>query len=162
MSLIERYRALYEYEKACNIKMLAMLESVPDANRADPRFQQAVGLAGHLAACRENWLDNMQGDGMNQTDWFPNAMELSDLPSRFAALESSWTDYLAALDDVRLAQNFEFPVDGGYRYALGVETQTVQLFAHAPYHRGQIALLVDQLGGEATDTDYVYWITGEW
>ncbi len=53
MSLLERYRAWYEYEKDCNDKMLAMLESVPEANRSDPRFQRAVTLADHLAACRE-------------------------------------------------------------------------------------------------------------
>ncbi len=74
MSRIEHYRELYSYEKDCNPKMLAMIESVPEANRSDVRFQQAVTLAGH-ASC----------------------------------------------------------------------------------HRGQIALLVDQLGGETVDTDYVYW-----
>jgi uncharacterized damage-inducible protein DinB len=38
-----------------------------------------------------------------------------------------------------------------------VEVQVIQLFGHASYHRGQIALLVDQLGGEVVDTDYVDW-----
>ena len=32
--------------------------------------------------------------------------------------------------------------------------QIEQLAGHAAYHRGQIALLVDQLGGEVQDTDY--------
>ena len=61
MSLLERYRGLYEHEKDCNHKMLAMLELVPEANRSDARFQQAVAIAGHLAACREFWLEHMGG-----------------------------------------------------------------------------------------------------
>ncbi|MGC4045162.1 MAG: DinB family protein [Armatimonas sp.] len=40
---------------------------------------------------------------------------------------------------------------------MGIEVQIVQLIGHAPYHRGQVALLVDQLGGEVVDTDYADW-----
>ncbi len=157
MSLLERYRMLYEHEKDCNAKMLAMLESVPDANRGEDRFQQAVTLAGHLAACRENWLDFMARDSKNQVAWRDERCDLATLRPRFAALESQWTDYLARLGDDQLAQDFEFTEADGERYSLPTEVQIVQLLGHASYHRGQIALLVDQLGGETVDTDYVYW-----
>jgi uncharacterized damage-inducible protein DinB len=32
-----------------------------------------------------------------------------------------------------------------------------QVFGHAWYHRGQIAMLVKDLGGETVDTDYIFW-----
>jgi uncharacterized damage-inducible protein DinB len=153
----ERYRELYEYEKDCNRKMLAMLESVPEANRKDARFQQAVNIAGHLAACRENWLDRMVGDGLNQAPWFEDACEISTLPARFAAIEKRWSDYFATIDETELAREFEFPVRGGDEYRWYVEGQILQLIGHAPYHRGQVSLLVDQLGGETVDTDYLMW-----
>ncbi len=156
MSLLDRYRAQYEYEKDCNAKMLAMLDLVPDARRSDARFQQAVTLAGHLAACRENWLDHMAGEGRNQVAWRDKQCDLAALPSRFAALERAWTDYLARLQEDRLAQDFAF-TDNGERFSLPNEVQIVQLFGHASYHRGQVALLVDQLGGETVDTDYADW-----
>ncbi len=153
---IERYRELYTYEKDCNQKMLAMIESVPGANRSDARFQQAVTLADHLVACRENWLDLMQGDGLNLVSWFNRTSDLAALRPRFAAIEAQWTDYLAQLTDTKLAQDFTFSENGG-RFTLPTEVQIVQLVGHASYHRGQIALLVDQLGGETVDTDYVFW-----
>ncbi len=156
-SLLERYRSLYDYEKDCNDKMLAMIESVPEASRNDARFQQAVSLAGHLAACRENWLDRMSGEGLCQADWFNAACEFASLEPRFCALQTRWTDYLAGLEGGRLAEEFEFPVWGGTRFHMPTEVQIVQLCGHACYHRGQIALLVDQLGGETVDTDYVFW-----
>jgi uncharacterized damage-inducible protein DinB len=31
------------------------------------------------------------------------------------------------------------------------------VFGHAWYHRGQIAMLVKDLGGETVDTDYIFW-----
>ncbi|BDI31218.1 hypothetical protein CCAX7_32690 [Capsulimonas corticalis] len=157
MSPLDHYRQMYEYEKECDQKMLAMIESVPNVHRGDARFQQAVTLAGHLAACRENWLDYMDRDGLQQAPWWDSACDLATLPSRYAALQAGWTDYLARLDDDRLASDFQFPIDGGVFYRLKTEIQVVQLIGHASYHRGQIALLVDQLGGETVDTDYADW-----
>ena len=156
MSLIERYRVLYEHEKDSNDKMLAMLEAVPEAGRGEARFQQAVTIAGHLAACRENWLDRMTGEGSGQANWYDEQCDLATLRPRFAALERRWTEYLAGLSEDQLAQDFEF-TEGGPSFRLPTEVQVEQLGGHTAYHRGQIALLVDQLGGETSDTDYVDW-----
>jgi uncharacterized damage-inducible protein DinB len=157
MSLLERYRALYEYEKDCNQKMLSMIESVSEANRTDACFQRAVTIAAHLAACRENWLSHMDGGGGNQVPWFDPEADLGSLRSRFAALESAWTGYLSRLEASRLPEEFAFPGSDGETFRLPVEVQIEQLVGHASYHRGQVALLVDQLGGETVDTDYADW-----
>lgn len=157
MSLLERYREWYAYETDCNAKMLAMLESVPAANRSDFRFQRAVTIADHLAAGREKWLDYMAGKGHNQIPWWDERCELSTLRPRFAALESQWTDYLAHLEADQLGQDFAFTESDGTRYHLPIEVQIVQLIGHASYHRGQVVLLVHQLGGETVDTDYADW-----
>ena len=156
MSLLEHYRESYEHEKDCNQKMLVMIESVPQASRSDARFQRAVSLAGHLAACREFWLDHMDGESRRQAASPGETGDLAALEPRFAALQARWTDYLARLDKDRLAQDFEFS-EGDNRFSLPVEVQIVQLFGHTCYHRGQVALLVDQLGGETRDTDYADW-----
>lgn len=157
MSLLAHYREAYEYEKDCNRKMLAMIETVPQANQSDPRFQQAVTLAGHLVACRENWLDFMGASGHNQTAWWDERCDSAALPPRFAALERRWTDYLMRLDEDQWAQEFEFTEANGECFRLPAEVQIVQLAGHASYHRGQVALLVSQLGGETQDTDYADW-----
>lgn len=157
MSIMERYRLWYAYEIDCNQKMLAMLESVPEDQRSDARFQRAVTLADHLAAGREKWLDYMDGKGQNQIPWWNEQCELSTLRPRFAALESQWADYLARLQEEQLPQTFTLTESDGAVYHVPIEVQIVQLVGHASYHRGQIALLVDQLGGETVDTDYVDW-----
>ena len=160
MTLLEHYRTLYEYEIDCNQKMLAMLDSVPETSRGDARFKKAVMLAGHLAVCRENWLVSMQGKDNPWGAWFDKSSDFTTLRPRFAALESAWTTYLTHLTEEQFTQNFEFSETGetnGEIYKVPLEAQTVQLAGHALYHRGQIALLVDQLGGETVDTDYVDW-----
>ncbi len=157
MSRIENYRLWYEHEKSCNAQMLEMIASVPEEARDDERFTRAVVLAAHLAACRENWLDRMIGDGANQADWWPKTPILEELPARYAVLEAKWTHYLARLDDDNLDVDFEFRGSKGLGYRWNIEGQIVQLVGHAFYHRGQIALLVDQLGGKTVDTDYLFW-----
>ena len=102
MSLIEHHRTVYEYEKDCNRRMLVMLESVPEAGRSETHFQQAVTLADHLAACRENWLGYIEGRGGVPTAWWNAQCDLATLLPRFAVLERRWTDYLAAILIFRL------------------------------------------------------------
>jgi uncharacterized damage-inducible protein DinB len=160
MTRVENYRTWYEHEKASNAAMLEMIASVPQEARSDPRFERALVLAAHLAACRENWLDRMIAGGQNQVDWWPPAPNLDELPTRFAALEAQWTEYLAGLEDDRLDVDFDFDASGDTRYRWNIEGQIVQLVGHAFYHRGQVALLVDQLGGETVDTDYLFWAYG--
>jgi uncharacterized damage-inducible protein DinB len=157
MTPLERYRELYEYEMDCNSKMLEMIESVAEANRSDERFQKAVSLAGHLAACRENWLDRMAEDGSNQTEWYDADCSLSGLKERFAVLQERWARYFVELTDEARESDFSFTMRNGERGTIPIEVQIFQLICHAPYHRGQVALLVDQLGGETVDTDYLYW-----
>ena len=157
MSIIEHYRLWYDYEKDCNEKMLAMIESVSENNRSDVRFGRAVMLAGHLAACRENWLNYMMLKSDDPVEWFDESCDPATLKARFAALESQWTDYFANLNEEKLAQDFDFAIPDEGHFRLPTEVQIVQLIGHAHYHRGQVALLVDGLGGETVDTDYADW-----
>jgi uncharacterized damage-inducible protein DinB len=66
-------------------------------------------------------------------------------------------DYVRSLDDADLAREFEWQLDNGQRYPLNLEGLLTQVFGHAWYHRGQIARLVAALGGQAVDTDYIFW-----
>ncbi len=157
MSMIERYRKFFEYEKDCNQKMLAMIDSVPKDERSDPKFRGAVTLAHHIVAGRENWLERMTIDKPQMVEWWDENCDFATLPARFAAMEAKWDDYFAFLDDEKLSENFEFTTWDGREFPNPIEAQIVQLSFHAVYHRGQIAMLVDRLGGVTVDTDYAFW-----
>lgn len=157
MTVAKRFAHWYEQECDANTAMLSMLGSVPNEARSDARFARAVTLAAHLAACRENWLSRMKGGDSAPADWWPDGTDLNSLRPRYEALQAAWGSYLSELKDDDLAGDFEFHASDGKRYRWSIEGQIVQLVGHAFYHRGQIALLVDALGGETVDTDYLYW-----
>lgn len=156
--LIERFRKWYEHEKAANQAMLNMLASVPTQRRSGPDFAKAVNLAAHLALCRENWLNRMDSDGSAVDHWFETDTDFDSLPQRFANIERFWTLYLHRLTDEDLSKEFSFNVtETGQPFNIEIEIQITQLVGHAFYHRGQIVQLVDNLGGETMDTDYLFW-----
>jgi uncharacterized damage-inducible protein DinB len=156
--LIERFRKWYEHEKFTNQLMLNMLNSVPTERRGEPEFAKAVNLAAHLALCRENWLNRMDGDGTEVDHWFETDVDLESLPQRFANIERSWTLYLHRLSDADMPNEFSFNVtETDEPFSLPIEVQLTQMVGHAFYHRGQIVQIVDNLGGETVDTDYLFW-----
>ena len=154
-TLADRFRRWYEYERDCNAKTLAMLESVPAERRNTPEFQKAVDRMAHLVAARQRWLSRV-GHWGEPLELFPKDTKLSDLPAQVAATEAAWVQYLRGLDDSDLAREFEYQATDAKRYRWNVEGVLTQTFGHAWYHRGQIAQLVALLGGKAVDTDYVF------
>lgn len=158
MNGIAHCRELYDYERHANDKMLTMISSVPEASRTDPRFQRTLTIAAHLAACRENWLTWMAGEERPIVPWFETDTRLETLRPRYAALEEHWVTYLAALTNDDLEATFSFTEADGNTYRVVRGGQLTQLEGHACYHRGQVALLVDMLGGTTVDTDYIDWI----
>ena len=154
-TLADRFRRWYDHERDSNAKCLAMLESVPAERRADPSFQRAVDKMAHLVAARQRWLYRL-GQSKVLPDIFPKGTKLSDLPAQVAATESAWVTYLATLDDTKLAADFEYNAADNKRYRWTLEGLLTQVNGHAWYHRGQIAMLVADLGGKAVDTDYIF------
>jgi uncharacterized damage-inducible protein DinB len=155
-TLADRFRHWYEYERDCNAKTLAMLDSVPAERRIAPEFQKAVDRLAHMLAARQRWLSRL-GRWSELPDTFPKGTKLSDLPGRISATEEAWVQYLRTLDEKELARDVEWQMAGGERYRWNVEGILTQTFGQAWYHRGQIAQLVAALGGKAVDTDYLFW-----
>jgi uncharacterized damage-inducible protein DinB len=157
-TLSDRFRHWYEYEQDCNAKILAMLNSVPMERRSSPEFQRAVDLLAHLVIARRMWLNRLGLWPEVQKDLFPRGVSISELPTMLQKTESAWIKYLQTLDENELAREFTYEaVFNGTSWRWDVESLLTQVFGHAWYHRGQIALVVDALGGKSVDTDYIFW-----
>jgi uncharacterized damage-inducible protein DinB len=154
-SFSDRFRNWYTYERDCNAKSLAMLSSVPAESRTHADFQKAVDKMAHLAAARLRWLHRL-GHYSESPDGFPKNVSLSTLEDLVKTTEAAWTTYMNQLSDNDLNERFEWMIKDK-RVSWDVESALMQMFGHAWYHRGQIAMLVAQLGGTAVDTDYYFW-----
>jgi uncharacterized damage-inducible protein DinB len=155
-SLLERYRRWYDYERDCNAKILAMLESIPADRRGTPEFEKALGRAGHLIAARRRWLHRL-GKWPELPPIFPTELTIAELTRQFAETEAAWVAYLNSLGEDDLARVIEWTAPNGQKFRWDIEGILTQMLIHAPYHRGQLAQLVALLGGKAVDTDYLFW-----
>lgn len=156
LSFVERFRNWCEHERDCNAKSLKMLQSVPPEARASPQFTRAVGKMAHLVVARQMWLYRLGVITGRPESWFPATM-MEQLPAAVEAIERPWVSYLAHLTDADLAADFIYKGSDGRRYCWRLLDLLTQVFGHAWYHRGQIAMLVKDLGGEAMDTNYIFW-----
>ncbi len=160
-TLADRYRRWFAYEKDAHEKTLGSLETVAEERRSQPAFKKAVGLVGHLVAARQLWLYRLgvrSSAPSTLAEFFPEDLTLDVLASRLRDIHREWDDYLAGLDETELSRVFEYRALEGDRYRNRVEDIVTQLFGHSWYHRGQVASLVRELGGEPAATDYIYWV----
>lgn len=155
-SYISRFRLWYEYERNSNAKIVQMLESVPADARTSPQFSRAVGKAAHLAAARHMWLHRLGLCADKPDGWFP-AATLEQLPALFADIEQRWVAYLAKLDERDVLADVTWIGFDGKRRRYPLLDLLTQIFGHGWYHRGQIATLVKDLGGQPVDADFIFW-----
>lgn len=160
-TIANRYRRWFAYEKDAHEKALLSLGTVIEERRSHSSFRKAVGLVGHLVAARELWLHRIgirPAAPSTPAEFFPKELTLDELASRLRAVHQEWDDYLAGLDETELSRVFEYRSLEGERFRNRVEDILTQLFGHSSYHRGQVALLIRELGGEPAVTDYVFWV----
>lgn len=155
-TLIERFRHWYDYERDCNAKVIAMVESVPEDRRGSDAFTKAVGKASHIIAARHMWMHRLGESDDRPENPFPT-MTVVELPGYTARVEALWTAYLARVTEDQVVADIEWVGPDGKRRRAPLANVLTQIFGHAWYHRGQIAMLVKEAGGTPMDTDYIYW-----
>lgn len=157
-TIADRYRRWFAYEKDAHEKTLLSFGTVAEERRAHPSFRKAVGLVGHIVAARELWLYRLGKRPTAPSNFFPDDLTLDDLATALRDVHREWDDYLAGLDESELSRVFEYRALEGDRFRNRVEDILTQLFGHSWYHRGQVAALIRELGGEPAATDYVFWV----
>lgn len=160
MSVSDRFRRWFDYEKDVHALVITSLATVPEDRRADASYQKALDLLGHIAAARSLWLfrfGEAESGPATTADLFPRGSTLAEVEAGLASMHASWTEFLSRVDDDKLHELFEYRATEGTRFRNRIEDLLAQLYGHSWYHRGQIAAIVRSLGGEPAATDFVFW-----
>jgi uncharacterized damage-inducible protein DinB len=153
--MIGHYRAMLAYEQWANERALASLLSVPSGGRNSPAFARASGLLPHIAFARLLWLDRIHGrpPGLPK-DWF-EAMDEGATRSLLARADAAWREFLSGVGAEGLAREIAYRAVDGTAYRSTIGDICTHVFNHGTYHRGQLARLVSECGGERAVTDFV-------
>lgn len=153
---VAQFRAWLAYEDDATAKVRASLEGVPADRRGAPEYVRACGLLAHNVLVRRIWLDRMTGGPRYSGPAFPDGTDLDRVAADWRAVLADWERFLDGLTDDDLGRAFEYAGLFGGRFRSRVGDVLPHLFAHGAYHRGQIALLVKQVGGAPALTDFIY------
>lgn len=160
MSVADRFRRWFDYEKDVHGNVVASLATVPENARSHAEYQKALDLLAHVAAARAMWLFRFGASETgpeNDDELFPQGKTAAEVEAALATMHARWSEFLESVDDDKLAEDFEYRATEGDRFRNRVEDLLAQLYGHSWYHRGQIASIVRSLGGEPAVTDFVFW-----
>ena len=148
-----RFRRLFEHDDEANAKAISSIRSC----REGPERTRAIGIMAHTLVARKEWLRRLGGPagGGPLADFFPKDFTVDGLERLLAEVRGTWQEYLSHLTDAKIRQVLEYTSSEGKRWSTHVEEALTQVSLHGAYHRGQIAMLVKQGGGEPAATDFI-------
>jgi len=154
---VEQLRSLVAYNSWANRRLIeAARELSPDDLTRDAKasFGSILGTLVHIVWGEHLWLHFWQ-HGERLPGPAPGAFpDLAVLEKYWIAHDEEYSVYLAGLtpEDLQAPRGV-----GENSYALGALVQ--HILNHSTYHRGQVALLLRQLGREPASTDYRLFLT---
>jgi uncharacterized damage-inducible protein DinB len=133
-----------------------------DALRAMPASSaeatRATALYAHVAAAEHVWLARLTGRPQEYAVWPELALDAGAALAARTATELR--QLVASLGPDDLAREVDYTNSAGRRFRDRVDDILMHIAMHGAYHRGQIALLTRQGGGEPASTDYIAFVRG--
>jgi uncharacterized damage-inducible protein DinB len=120
--------------------------------------QRALDLYAHVLGAEHTWLSRILERAPQEKVWPDLTLE------RASTLAAENAAGLRALLDSRPADELQRRVayrnSAGVAFESTVEDMLLQVALHGCYHRGQVAMVVRDAGGEPSPTDYIAFVRG--
>jgi len=148
MTVLDLLRHQFKYDSWANREELRVLSSLP----APPA--QATTLLTHIIAAQWLWFDRLHKNPPRTAVW-PEAA-LDGCAMQLQELETSWQVYLASLSEGDLSKPCAYTNSKGEAWTSSVLEILTQLILHAAHHRGQVSLLIRDVGSTPAPIDYIF------
>ena len=154
MTLLDHFHDLFRYERWANEQVYPSLESIPADRRHGEAYDRLMSLIPHNLIARRVWRWRIRGDAYdNPKAWFP-PMTVAEMRTLGAEVDAEWQQYMGELKDADLSREITYRTSDGAQRTRRLDILLTHVFNHATYHRGQIARLVTEHGGQRAVTDY--------
>lgn len=149
---------LYEFNSWANHRILdACAPLTPEQFTKDlgASFPSVRDTLAHIYGAEWIWLERWNGrlpSGLPSAADFP---DLASLRARWAERERELHAFVSALTNEKLNAELETRTLDGTRYAQPLWQMMQHLVNHGSYHRGQVTVMLRQLGHKAVSTDLI-------
>lgn len=145
--MIETLVRLFKYDDWANAEALRSLRAM------DKPPVKAVKLLAHICSAQRLWLERMKSVPQSLPVW--PEWSLDEIKAALPQLKREWRVFLGEKNEADLALRFQYTNTKGEHYSSPIGDTTMHVIMHGVYHRGQIAMLVREAGGEPAYTDFI-------
>ena len=133
-----------EFDLWANRETLRSLETMPHPP------ERAVALLAHIAATQRVWLERALAVQQSVAVW--PEWSLPETAKQLPAVLAEWRRLLATADPSR---ELAYTNTKGQQFRNTLSDVALHVAFHGVYHRGQIAALVRQHGGQPAYSDFI-------
>ena len=149
---------LYDYSYWANQRLFGVITQLTP----EQFTQDVAGSYGsvrntlvHVLSAEWGWLDRCGGPERGERLKPEDYPTVESLVEAWARVEGWVREFLAGLSDEDLARDVEFSVGGGPTHTLPLGDLMHHAAVHAVHHRGQVALLLRELGHVPGNFDFL-------
>ena len=85
-------------------------------------------------------------------------LSLNDIERLLAENQTAYTNYLKNISGEQLNSELIYKNSKGEKFHTAIVDILMHVIIHGGYHRGQIAAIIRQAGGEPFNTDYIHYV----
>jgi uncharacterized damage-inducible protein DinB len=159
-------RNLFDYTEWANALAMDAVAKLPDENlrrEVGISHKSILGTLAHMAGAEWIWLERWNGRSPAKAEaWLlwttESCPDLVILNERWSDVVARRTQFVAELDEERLAAELSFKLLSGDPNSMRLVDQMQHVANHATMHRGQIVGMIRQLGIEPPSTDLLFYL----
>lgn len=151
-------RQLYAYNRWANARTLEMAASLSQQQYTrllGASHGSVQGTLTHIVWSEWVWLERWQGRSPTTVFAAPDYPTVARLRSRWAGVLEAQAVFLASLDGGRLQKSIRYVNLKGETWEYPLWQAMIHPVNHGTYHRGQVVVLIRQLGGQVAPLDFL-------
>lgn len=141
------FHRLFQYTAWADRRTLTALRDSPAAQA------EALPLLAHLFAAEHVWLSRLRHEEPLHAVW--PTLNLDQCVTLAAENEAGYIAFVGQFQEEQLATMIKYRNSQGQEFVTSVHDILTQVLLHGPYHRGQIAKIIGQTGGQSINTDFI-------
>jgi len=155
---IERIRSLYEFNRWANAQVLnavSVLEPEEWTRNLRNSFPSVRDTLVHILWAEWIWLTRWKGVSPKLIFDPAEFPTVTALRTRWSDVEREQAEFIAGLSEASLRTVIEYVNTKGESFAYPLWQMLQHVVNHSTYHRGQITMMLRQLGATPVATDFL-------
>jgi uncharacterized damage-inducible protein DinB len=154
VNLTDHFRRQFSYDAWANREVLQTIRT-QDADDA-----RSLQLLAHILAAEGLWLERLKQQPQSLPVW--PKWELVKCESAIVEMMRSWSEYLDAVSEDKIAHKIPYKNSKGEPWQSAVGDILTHVVMHSAYHRGQIASHMREAGRTPAYTDFIHGVRQGW